>query len=121
MPHVVLNGKIAIQDIFDSLSPLSIRDEKKILRTYKKYIDGEAKSILVEALAIEDGNKTNFFALLDQRKDGLVLRIYPGYAVEKTEGVKKILAELSKKLMEKFPDLNIGNTNLQEFLYTNVK
>jgi hypothetical protein len=59
------------------LLPLSIRDEKKILRTSTKYIDSEEHSILVEALAIENGNKSNFLALLGRREDGLVIRIYP--------------------------------------------
>lgn len=70
----------------------------------------------MEALAIEDGNKSNFIALLSKREDGLVIRIYPELNIEKTDGIKNILAEIAKQLIEKFPNLKIGKTNLQDFL-----
>lgn len=117
MPHVVLNGSVSLKDVFDNLIPLAIRNEDEILRTMKKYIDTEEKSILVEALTIEKGKKTNFLALLNSREDGLVIRIHPYSSVEKTDGVKKILAEIAKQLLETFTILKIGKTNLQDFLH----
>ena len=67
-------------------------------------------------MAIEDNNKASFLVLLSRREDGLVIRIYPDSNVEKTEGIKKILAKIAKQLLEKFPNLRIGKTNLQDFL-----
>ena len=93
MPHVVLVGTINLKDIFKKLSPLMIKQEKTILKTSGKYIKDDENSILVEALAIEEGNKINFFVLVDKRIDGLVIRVYPEPVIEKTEGVKKILAK----------------------------
>jgi hypothetical protein len=119
MPHVVLEGKLEFRDIFDALLPISIRDEKKILKTSTKYIDSEENSILVEALAIEGGKKSSFIALLGKREDGLVIRIYPELNIEKTDGIKNILAEIAKQLIQKFPNLKIGKTNLQDFLPIN--
>ena len=116
MPHVVLNGSVSLKDVFDNLIPLAIRNEEEILRTLKKYIDTEEKSILLEALTIEKGRKNDFLALLTRREDGLVIRIYPYSSVEKTEGVKKILAEIAKQLLETFPNLKVGKTNLQDVL-----
>lgn len=120
MPHIVLNGKIGLREIFDRLSPITIRNEKKILRTLKIYIDSEESSILIEALAIKEGNKSSFLALLGLREDGLVIRIYPESKIEKTDEIKEILAEIAKQLIEKFPNLRIGKTNLQEFLPKNI-
>ena len=54
--------------------------------------------------------------MLSQREDGLVVRIYPQIDVEKTDGVKKILAKIADDLIVAFPSLKIGKTNLQEFL-----
>lgn len=104
------------RNVFDKMKPLIIREENAILRTLKKYIDHEEKSILVEALAIERGRKASFLALLSSREDGLVVRIYPGSSVEKTDGVKKMLAEIAKQLLDTFPNLKVGKTNLQTFL-----
>ena len=116
MPHVVLTGAIMLRDVFEKLDSFMIRDEKKILKTSDKYINSDENSILVEAMAIEDNNKASFLVLLSRREDGLVIRIYPDSNVEKTEGVKKILAKIAKQLLEKFPSLRIGKTNLQDFL-----
>ena len=116
MPHVVLTGAIMLRDVFEKLDSFMIRDEKKILKTSDKYINSDENSILVEAMAIEDNNKASFLVLLSRREDGLVIRIYPDSNVEKTQGVKKILAKIAKQLLEKFPSLRIGKTNLQDFL-----
>ena len=35
--------------------------------------------------------------------------------VEKSYGVKKIIAEIATRLLEIFPELSIGETNLSEF------
>lgn len=116
MPHVVLNGDVRLRDIFEKMKPLITRDEHSILRTLKKYIDVEEKSILTEALVIEKGRKIGFLALLSSREDGIVVRIYPGSNVEKTDGVKRLLAEIAKNLLDTFPNLSVGKTNLQDFL-----
>ena len=116
MPHVVLNGSIKLKEVFYNLSPLAIRNAEIILRTMKKYIDSKGESILVEALTIEKGRKTNFLALLNSREDGLVIRIHPYSNIEKTDGVKKALAEIAKQLLEIFTNLKVGKTNLQDFL-----
>ncbi len=116
MPHVVLNGDIQFSQAFQSLEPSIIKYGDTILKTSKKYIDSEEKSFLVEALAIEQHDQTSFLALISKREDGLVVRIYPGSNVEKTDGVKRILAEIAKQLMNSFPQLKLGKTNLQEFL-----
>ncbi|MDH5747383.1 MAG: hypothetical protein OEZ21_10625 [Candidatus Bathyarchaeota archaeon] len=114
MPHVVLNGKVYIKDIFDKVDPLFVRNGVFILKTSNTYIDREEKSILIESLVIEEGNKTSFFTMISRREDGILVRIYPDSEVEKTDGVKRILAETAKQLLEKFPDLRVGKTNLSD-------
>jgi uncharacterized protein YlaN (UPF0358 family) len=116
LPHVVLNGEVEIENIFRNIEPLFIKNENEILKIIKIYMDQLKKSILFESLAIEKGKKTQFFGMLSKREDGLVVRIYPGFEIEKTDGVKRILAEIAKNLIEKFPRLKIGETNLSDFL-----
>lgn len=116
MPHVVLNGKVYIKDIFDKFDPLFVREGAFILKTSNTFIDREKKSILVESLAIEEGNKNNFLAMIGSREDGVVVRIYPGSEVEKTDGVKRVLAEIAKQLLGTFPELEVGKTNISDFL-----
>jgi hypothetical protein len=79
-------------------------------------MDRQKKSILIESLAIEEGKKIEFLATIGQREDGIVVRIYPGSEVEKTDGVKKILAEIATQLLDTFAELEVGKTNISDFL-----
>jgi hypothetical protein len=116
LPHVVLNGKTSVEEIFDKLNPLFIKNPEGILKTKEAYLEKNKKDIIVDALAIENGKKTVFLALISGREDGVVVRLYPMFDVEKTDGVKRILAELAKQLLQTFPELKVGETNLQDYL-----
>jgi hypothetical protein len=111
-----LSGKPVIDNIFKALNPLMIRDEHGILRTTETYLDSKKKTILIESLSIQ-GNKTiNFLAMISAREDGVVVRLYPKHEVAKTDGVKKLLAELALQLLKTLPDSQLGETNLNEYL-----
>ena len=116
MPHVILNGAIDLDQVFGELPPLFFQEQDSILKTTDYYISKIKNNLLVETIIIEKGNKMQYFSLISKRDDGLVVRIYPGTDVPKTSNVKKILAEIAKKILELHPDLQIGKTNLDEFL-----
>ena len=116
VPHVVLNGKVSVENIFEELKPLLIRNENSILKTTDIYLEREKNAILIDSLAIDADKKTVFLAMISGRNDGVVVRLYPKVDVEKTEGVKKILVELAKQLIATFPELRIGETNLENYL-----
>lgn len=116
MPHVVLNGNISVEEIFDKLNPIFIRNKDNIIRTKEAYLEKSRKDILVNSLVIEKGKKTVFLTLISGREGGVVVRLYPQFDIEKTEGVKRVLAELAKQLMHTFPEMHIGETNLQEYI-----
>jgi hypothetical protein len=116
LPHVVLNGKVVVENIFKELEPLMIRNENSILKTTDVYLEREKNVILIDSLAIETEKKTAFLAMISGRNDGVVVRLYPKIEVEKTEGVKKIIVELAKQLITTFPELRIGETNLDNYL-----
>jgi len=116
VPHVVLNGKVSVENIFEELKPLWIRNGNSILKTIEVYLERGKNVILIDALAIDAEKKIVFLAMISGRDDGVVVRLYPKIDVEKTEGVKKILAELAKQLIATFPELRIGETNLENYL-----
>jgi hypothetical protein len=116
MPHVVLNGRLNIDVIFDGLKNVSLRNESGILRTSDRYMSHEKTAILIESLAIENGVNRGFLTMVSRRDDGVVVRIYPLSSVEKTRGVKIILAQIAKQIMEIAPGFSIGETNISEYL-----
>ena len=112
MPHVVLEGNIDVSTIFEKLEPIMIKDQDFLLKTVEHYINHSSSSILIDCLIIESGQKKQFFAYINNREDGVVIRLYPKLDVEKTEVVKQILVEIAKKLLDEFPSLEVGKTNL---------
>jgi len=116
LPHVVLNGKASIQNIFEKLEPLFVRDGTEILRTMELYLERNKNAILIDALTIESDEKKSFLAMITGRENGVVVRLYPKQEIEKTDGVKRILAEIAKQLVRKFPDFKTAETNLEEYL-----
>jgi hypothetical protein len=76
----------------------------------------EKTAILIESLAIENGVNRGFLTMVSRRNDGVVVRIYPLSSVEKTRGVKIILAQIAKQILEIAPGFSIGETNIFEYL-----
>lgn len=116
IPHVVVNGEVTIQKIFNEFEQILIRDGGDIIRTSNTFLSHDKTDILIETLTIENGVKSQFLALINQREDGVVVRIYPGTDIEKTNGVKRSLAEIAKQILAKNLNTKIGKTNLQDFL-----
>jgi hypothetical protein len=116
MPHIVLNGKITIDHIFTNLKPIFIKQDTGIIKTTNHFISKDKTEMLVDSLSIESNKNYRFFALINSRADGIVIRIFPGLEIEKTPGVKKILVEIAKQVLSINPDLAIGKTNLTEYL-----
>ena len=116
MPHVVLNGEVVLEDVFKEIDPLFIQQENNILKTMEVYLERGKNAILVDSLSFENSKKTVFLVMITSREDGIVVRLYPKIGVDKTEGVKRILGELAKQLLAKFPELRVGETNLGDYL-----
>jgi hypothetical protein len=116
MPHAVVNGDVNIDEIFNKLKSVFIRNESGLLKTDNIYISRDKTAILIESLVIESGVKRSFLVMIGQRNDGVIVRIYPGSEVEKTVGVRSILSEIVKQLLAIIPQLVIGENNLSDYL-----
>lgn len=117
MPHIVLNGNILVKDLFLSLKPILIKNEKGILKTINYFLSQDENAILVETITIQNGRKINFFLFINQRDDGIVIRIFPSNEIEKTDGIKAIMAELAHQIMiSSSNEIKYGKTNIEEFL-----
>jgi len=116
MPHVVVNGDLMVEDAFGLLKPVFLKEEGLILKTSAKYMDEVKRNIIIESLSIEGGSKRDFLVLVSQRDDGVVVRLHTILEVEKTDGVKRLLAEVAKQIIASTPGTKVGKTNLTEFL-----
>ncbi len=116
MPHVVLKGQVDMEELFRRLKPVFVKTERGILKATDSYMDRGGRNIIVDSLAIEGGERVRFLMAIGLREDGIVVRLFPVPEVEKTEGVKRVLAETARQLLQAFPDLEVGETNLERYL-----
>ena len=116
MPHVVLEGTISLNDLQGRFSPVMERNGSEILKTGDFYVNHTDSSALLEAIVIESGPPKNFFVHLSKKKNSLTVRLFPLTDPEKTNGVKKLMGIIAKKIRELFPESEFGKTNLQDFL-----
>ncbi|MCK5251888.1 MAG: hypothetical protein KAQ96_03025 [Thermoplasmata archaeon] len=116
LPHVVLVGNVDMEEVFRRLKPVFVKTDRGILKATDSYMDRGRRNIIVDSLAIEGGERERFLMLIGQREEGLVVRLFDVPEVERTEGVKRLLAETAKQLLATFPDLVVGETNLERYL-----
>ncbi len=116
MPHVVLLGQVEMEEVFRRFKPVFVKTERGIVKATDSYIDRGGRCMLVDSLAIEGGEQTRFMMEISQQEDGLLIGLWSGLAVESTGGVKIVLAETAKQILETFPDLVLGETDIQSYL-----
>jgi hypothetical protein len=120
IPHVVLTGEVDIKDVFQHLQSLTLRNHQTLIRTQTAYLASDDTAMIIESLAGTPPTLQHFLILINRRNDGLVIRIHPHSTVDKTTEVKQLLAEVAKQILQSYPRLTIGKTNLQEF-FTNIR
>jgi hypothetical protein len=116
MPYVVLLGQVDMEEVFRRFKPVLVKTDKGIAKATDAFMDRGRRTILVDSLAIEGGVQTRFMMMLSLREDGLKLSLWPGLEVKMTDGVKTVLAETAKQLLEVFPDLEVGEADLGRYL-----
>ncbi|MBD3334037.1 MAG: hypothetical protein GF355_00810 [Candidatus Eisenbacteria bacterium] len=116
MPHIELRGKIALDDLYRRFAPAARTDGGTVFRTRTMFRRQDGRELLVEALVVEEHLKQEFLVQLRDRQEGLLLRLYPGTPVQRTEGVKRFLVWLAAELRRRDPGLEVGRTNLDAHL-----
>jgi hypothetical protein len=116
MPHVVLKGSCAPEEVLSDLKPVLFKGDGVFLRTGEAYLGSQKKSVLIESVAVEGDGTQNFLSMVKWRDDGLVVMIYPSSTVRRTEGVRRLIAFVAAGIMESHPYLTVGETNLKDFL-----
>lgn len=116
MPHIVLENINSTKAAFDAVQPFASKIDGGILKVVDKYINASEQSALIESLAIENGVNQNFFVQLSQKKSSLTVRLLPRTDPEKTNGVKRIMANIAQQIKATDSVIEYGKTNLEDFL-----
>ena len=116
MPHVQIIGAGRLEELIEPLMGLLEAAPPLILKIEDIYRSADRRRLILDALVVEGYLRQGFFLLVRQDEEGLVIRCHPATPVQKTDGVKRLIARLGKKCVQLFPGSRIGNTNLTPYL-----
>ena len=113
MPHVVIRGDVDLAAYASRFEPILLRRGGDVLRADRIYLERGGDRALIEALVVEAGRKQPFYVAISSHDRGsATLRIDPMSHVERSEGVKALVAELGADLLCKTPGASVEVTNL---------
>ena len=61
MPHIVLEGPVDLKKFYTDYQPVSRQKEGEVLKLQDIFINPDSDTLLIEALAVEDGPPNRFF------------------------------------------------------------
>jgi len=116
MPHVELEGPCNLRDLRGPLASLLLAEPPQVLKIQGAYLDAAEERLILEAVVVEEFLRQSFFLLVRRDTGRLMVRCHPASAPQKTEGVKRLIAQVARRCRELCPELDIGHTNLQRYL-----
>jgi hypothetical protein len=115
VPHVVLEGRITIEDCQKHFQPSVEREGELLVKFDRFYLERGGRSALIETLVVDHGHTQKFFIHLSPKGEGITVRLEPLTDPEKSAGVKRALA-LAAHGIRKAAGGSYGKTNIGEFL-----
>jgi hypothetical protein len=115
VPHVVLEGRISIEDCQRHFQPAIVREGDLLVKFDRFYLERGGRSALVETLVVDRGHTQKFFVHLSPKGEGITVRLEPLTDPEKSDGVKRALA-LAAHAIREAAGGSYGKTNIGEFL-----
>jgi hypothetical protein len=115
VPHVVLEGRIGVDEAARAFEPFVIRRGERIIKAERFYRERDARSALIEMVVVEAGHTQRFFIQLSPRASGLTVRLEPLTDPEKSPAVRSAIAEVAHRLSAATGAV-YGSTNIEEHL-----
>ena len=116
MPHVQIKGTIDLPVLVTELGQVLESKPPLVLKVAEAYLGGAGEKILLEAVVVEGHLRQNFFILIRAEAGALIVRCHPAMHVQKTEGVKEMIALIGRKTLALIPGGSVGNTNLGPYM-----
>ncbi|HYS78933.1 MAG TPA: hypothetical protein VEO94_08850 [Candidatus Dormibacteraeota bacterium] len=115
MPHVVLEGRVTIDEAGRRFEPFVVRERDLVIKAERFYRERDGRAALVEMVVVGPGHTQRFFIQLAPRQDGLTVRLEPLTDPEKTPGVRRAIARVAHRLAAA-TGARYGNTNIEDDL-----
>ena len=117
MPHIVLDGRIDLNELKKNFK--EIIEKEPLIKLYDVFVNKDDQAALVPTL-VRDGGHQEFFIEILTRDEKTTIRLYPQTDPEKTDAVKKSLGLMAESIIHQ-TNLKIARTNVDEFLPASIK
>jgi hypothetical protein len=98
MPHLVLEGAVDLARAAAELNPGVVKWGRAVLKTGDAWRRSDDGALLVEGVVVELARPLHPVALVANRHDETVVRLWPVVEVERTPAVQRWLAVLANDL-----------------------
>lgn len=115
MPHVVLEGRLTVDDAARVFEPFVVREGDRIVKAERFYREKDARAALIEMIVVDSGHTQKFFIQLSPRDGGLTVRLEPLTDPEKSPAVRSAIAHVAHRLRAA-TGAAYGSTNIAEHL-----
>jgi hypothetical protein len=112
MPHAVIEGDVDLAAWARELPDLLERRGGDVLRTGEVLVERGGRAVLVEATAVEAGRRQTFYVRVSAQASRATVRIDPLSRVERSEGVRALVALVAADLLARSPGAKLGSSNL---------
>ncbi|WP_458746457.1 hypothetical protein [Candidatus Nitrosocosmicus sp. T] len=117
MSHIVISGPLKFENIYLEFEKVIHKiDNKTIIKYTDCFLNKDKNIILMSTVVIENQRPISFYITIISKENQITIRLEPITDPEKTFGVKKSLALIAMKILEKENNLKITKTNLQDFI-----
>ena len=115
MPHVIRRGRVDLAVVWRAIPRGPWRWGGVVARVEGSYLAVSGDALLVAGVVIEFGRPLHPVALVTVREDGTAVHLWPAATVERTEAVKRFLAQVARELVA-FGAGDVVATNLPELM-----
>jgi len=115
MPHVICAGRADLVAAWRSLPGGPWRWGAVVARAEGRFLAPEESSLLVAGVVVEYGRPLHPVVLVSHAQRGTAFHLWPPVPVERTEGVKRFLAQVARE-MSGFGAGEVLRTNIPDLL-----
>ena len=115
MPHVICAGHADLTAAWRDLPRGPWRWGNAVARVEGCFLGRDAASLLVAGVVVEYGRPLHPVVLVSHSREGTAFHLWSAVAVERTEGVKRLLARVAREF-EAFGAGPVVTTNISELL-----
>ena len=116
MPHAILEGVVALEEVVGNLDGTAKKWGPAVLKTEEAWLRSDGLAVLVEGVVVEHSRPLHPVAVITRTGDDTSVRLWRLAPVERTPAVQRWLASIADEVT-RFGALSVKSTNIAAELW----